>query len=304
MSKPPRSILSVLVGMLWATCGTAAHAAPVYRNDFEGTVGREWSSRRVETTPVGSRRFLGQFVNDTVTLNLDNLPRHTAVTVSFDVFVLQSWDGNHPTVGPDLWSVGVVGGPSLLRTTFSNSEPTQAFPDPYPGGEYPARTGASEIDTLGYPYIGDAVYHLTFSFPHTGRTVAFNFAGLGLEPLGNEGWGLDNVAVDVGTPREARLAVSPRSFNFGATRVGQVKTRTVRLRNRSRTPLSGNLGFLLPPFRVVNGTGAFTLPAKGTRDVDVEFAPTLSGPARDTLVFSSNDPGGASLRVPVKGRGR
>lgn len=298
-------MMKTLLGALLAVAvAPSVHADPVYRNDFEGPVGSEWSSRRVDATPVGSRRFLGQFGNDTVTLHLDNLPRHTAVTLSFDLFVLQSWDGNHATVGPDLWSVGVAGGPSLLRTTFSNSEPTQTFPDPYPGGDHPARTGAVEVDTLGYQYIGDSVYRFTFTFQHTGRSVALNFAGAGLEPGGNESWGLDNVAVDVGTTRGARLAVTPRSLRFGSTRAGQIKTRTVQLRNRGRTPISGNLGFLLPPFRVVSGTGSFTLPPKGRLAVEVEFAPTQAEGSADTLVFSSNDPGGVAVRVPVRGRGR
>jgi hypothetical protein len=284
--------------------GPAARADLVYRQDFEGSVGTEWSSRHVEVTPVGSRRFLGQFANHTVNLHLDNLPRHTWVTLSFDVFVLQSWDGNHPTVGPDVWSVGVDHGPTLLRTTFSNSEPNQAFPDPYPGGDHLARMGAAEVDTLGYQYIGDSVYHLSFTFQHTGHSVAFNFAGSGLEALGNETWGLDNVSVSAGITRNTHLVAAPQSLNFGTVHVGHTKTRKVRLRNRGRTPIAGNLGFLLSPFRVVNGTGAFVLPAKGSMDVEVELAPLQPGMALDTLVFSSNDPGGVSLRVPVKGRGR
>jgi len=299
-----RALRALFLAVLFSSCGTAARADLAYRHDFEGPVGPEWSSRHVDTTPAGGRHFLGQFGNDQVGLRLDNLPRHTWVTISFDLYVVQSWDGNHATVGPDVWSVGVDGAQTLLRTTFSNSEPRQAFPDPYPGGDYPARTGAAEIDTLGYPYIGDSVYRLTFTFPHTGHSVAFNFAGTGLEPLGNETWGLDNVAVELGTTRSNRLAVSPRSLNFGSVRVGQRKTRTVHLRNRSRTPLTGNLGFLLPPFRVVNGSGAFVLPGKGQMDVEVEFAPTEARAAADTLAFSSNDPGGKSLPIPVRGRGR
>jgi len=299
-----RTLPAIIAAILCVSLVTAARADLAYRNDFEGPVGAEWSSRRVEATPAGSRRFLGQFTNDVVNLRLDNLPRHTWVTLSFDLFVLQSWDGNHATVGPDLWSVGIDGGPTLLRTTFSNSEPSQAYPDPYPGGDHSSRTGAAEIDTLGYQYIGDSVYRLTFTFQHTGRSIAFNFAGSGLEPAGNESWGLDNVQVDAGTTRGTLLAASPRSHNFGSVRVGVEKTHTVRLRNRGRTPITGNVGFLLPPFRVMSGAGAFTLPAKGSLDVEVGFNPTQPGSARDTLVISSNDPGGASLRVPLRGRGR
>ena len=64
-----------------------AHALLVYSNDFEGGVGAEWSSAMTETTPVGSRGFLGQFDNATITLTLA-LPTHSGVTVSFDLLIL------------------------------------------------------------------------------------------------------------------------------------------------------------------------------------------------------------------------
>ena len=97
-----------------------AHAILVYSNDFEGGVGAEWSSAMTETTPVGSRGFLGRFDNATITLTLA-LPTHTGVTVSFDLFILQSWDGNDTEFGPDIWELMVDGGPTLVHTTFTNA---------------------------------------------------------------------------------------------------------------------------------------------------------------------------------------
>ncbi|MBI1923618.1 leucine-rich repeat domain-containing protein [Candidatus Poribacteria bacterium] len=145
-----------------------------------------------DTTPVGARRFLGQFGNGTVRLTLTNLPPHTSVTVSLDLFIIQSWDGNDTTYGPDIWELNVTDGPTLLHTTFSVGF-WQAYPDAYPGGDHPARTGAAENDTLGYT--GDSVYQLNFTFPHTASSLALNFSAFGLQSLGDESWGLDNVAV-------------------------------------------------------------------------------------------------------------
>jgi hypothetical protein len=125
--------------------------------------------------------------------------------VSFDLYVIQSWDGDGSAgSGPDVWRLRVLGGATLLQTTFSNYNGTngifipQHYPDAYPGTiTHPGRTGAVENDTLGYTNGGrqDAVYRLTFTFPHTQSNLALDFAGVGLQGLIDESWGLDNVQV-------------------------------------------------------------------------------------------------------------
>jgi len=177
----------------------------------------EWSNDTRDITPSG-RVFLGQFSNQTVSLNLADLPTHQTVTVSFDLFVLGSWDGNISInqggnqVGPDIFrlSYGSSGG-ELFRTTFSNWEPgsaseevRQAYPGTVPTGDFPGRTGAAENNTLGYTHSGypgniqDAVYHLSITFPHVDGTLQMNFGAEGLEEIANESWGIDNVQVRVG----------------------------------------------------------------------------------------------------------
>src|SRR6185437_12798477 len=104
-----------------------ADQTTVYKNDFSGraedgfaagTTG-QWSASPISATPNGRYgQFLGEFGNQTVSLNLANLPPHDQVTVSFLLFILRSWDGNESTWGPDIWSLDVSGGPTLLRTTF------------------------------------------------------------------------------------------------------------------------------------------------------------------------------------------
>src|SRR6185369_2864418 len=98
-------------------------------------------------TPIGARRFLGDFGNQAVLLNLSDLPEHKEITLSFDLFIIRSMDGNVYIVGPDLWSLGVVDGPTLIQTTFSNANiaawphlKTQAYPGEYPGDHYASQT--------------------------------------------------------------------------------------------------------------------------------------------------------------------
>jgi hypothetical protein len=101
----------------------------------------EWSNDTRELTPAGGRVFLGRFGNETVSLLLSGLPAHSEVTVSFDLFIIDTWDGNseEPGIGPDIWDLSVTGGPTLLHTTFSNFDPdqNQAYPDPFPGAIIP-----------------------------------------------------------------------------------------------------------------------------------------------------------------------
>jgi hypothetical protein len=179
--------------------GIPASGVTIYSTDFQSPVGPEWSSSARDTTPSG-RVFLGRFGNSTVQLALAGLAAHSDLTISFDLYVIGSWDGNSGgAIGPDYWSFGVNGVP-LLSTTFSLWwAPTQAYPDAAGVGDHPARTGAAEAsNSLGYPvneWFGDSVYHLTYTIPHTSNAVGFDFAGSNLQGLDDESWGLDNVEV-------------------------------------------------------------------------------------------------------------
>ncbi|RME67311.1 MAG: hypothetical protein D6781_13490 [Verrucomicrobia bacterium] len=198
----------------------------IYFNDFEGAVGAEWSHRTTDRTPVGARRFLGQFGNGSVTLTLHKR-RSGRVSVTFDLYLINSWDGNNPEHGPDLFEVTVAsnplpsppasvadfkallesgvfnsaawGNPFLLYTTFSNLEEkgfTQSYPSFFGEGDHPPGSGALEYDTLGYSYFGDSVYRLSFSFEHPAGDLILQFTALALQDMSDESWGLDNVRVE------------------------------------------------------------------------------------------------------------
>jgi subtilisin-like proprotein convertase family protein len=169
----------------------------VYGNDFETGVGPEWSVPLLSQTPSG-RKFLGEFNNVEVTLTVTNLVPHQQLDVSYDLFILKSWDGLSDP-GPDHWDFTFAGS-NVLHTTFSNFPDYpyfqhQSYPGQYPTGDFPGRTGASEINTLGYG--PDAVYHIQSRFPHQAAAVALSFAGSGLQDLSDESWGLDNVQLSV-----------------------------------------------------------------------------------------------------------
>ncbi len=190
-----------------------------YRQDFETLPGSEWCLQRQDVTPSG-RGFLGQFGNETTCLHFTNLPSHSWLKLSFDLYLIRSWNGNVELYGsdapdtstiPEIKFLGpnyVVGpdhfqllfeGHNLLNTTFSNyPDFTQAYPGSYPGGDYSPQTGATQINTLGFIHYDDpmdSVYHLTFIFQHSSPQIQLEFSAWGLQELANESWGLDNLQV-------------------------------------------------------------------------------------------------------------
>jgi hypothetical protein len=63
-----------------------------------------------------------------------------------------------------------------------------------------AFTGASEINVLGYEFLGilmDAVYHLYFLISHRADWLELDFSALGLQSLPDESWGVGNVEVRI-----------------------------------------------------------------------------------------------------------
>lgn len=105
----------------------------------------------------------------------------------------------------------------LLHTPFSSVPhifAPQAYPDWFPGNNFPGLTGATQEGTLGYPPVPgfdsqpDAVYRLTFTVPHDDGRLAFHFI-----KVMNKGPG---IATDV----QVLTGVSDQ-FNLTTVRCGQ-----------------------------------------------------------------------------------
>lgn len=182
--------LLLLVASAWAQ-------VPTYTNSFDEGAGPEWSHPATDRTPAAKDAFLGRFGNGPVTLALTK-KYPGVVTLRFDLYVIDSWDGNDGGYGPDHFDVRVLGDQVLLRTTFSNLEENgwnQSYPSEAGAGDNPAGTGAVAKDSLGYSYFGDSVYRLKYDFFREAGPFFVQFAGAGLQDLGDESWGLDNVEV-------------------------------------------------------------------------------------------------------------
>ncbi len=204
--KGTRLLLCVAALVLGVSLASAQGLVTVYENDFETPVGPEWSSYLRETTPWGLRTFLGRFSGEPVSLDLVSLPDHCTVTVSFELFIIDSWEGSVGYyAGADLWDLNAAT-PStacpvenLLHATFANCECRyQSYPNTYPDVHHPGYTGADEVDTLGYE--DDSVYYLSFTFYHDQPDLQLTFAGsANLQGRNDESWGIDNIVVQMDT---------------------------------------------------------------------------------------------------------
>jgi hypothetical protein len=98
-----------------------------------------------------------------VTLDLGGLPTHDSVEISYDLYIIDSWDGNSTQndYGPDYWTWW-AGGERQLRTTFVNANPPYNWQF-YPGEPF-TPSGIRLIDgwlSCGGPSIllrGDTVF--------------------------------------------------------------------------------------------------------------------------------------------------
>lgn len=182
--------------------------AVVYTSDFTGEVGAEWSHTKISKTPT-KRPYLGGFVEQPVTFAHTNLPKHKYVRVTFDLFLLRSWDGSSKPWGEKIFDIEVAGGPRLLHTTFGNcgffrDNNEQAFPDTFPCRPHPAWTGASEKQTLGVKqgwggpdrtFDVSSVYKMVLTFPHEGPGLSMTFKAT-MRKYKDKTWGLGNFKVE------------------------------------------------------------------------------------------------------------
>jgi uncharacterized protein (TIGR03437 family) len=196
------------------------------------------------TSPDGRQHFLGEFggpaivatppydpqhfvrVDETITLTLRDLKPHTFMTVAFDLYILKSWDGNNQTYGPDRWSLRVQGGLTLLDTTFSNNPKTGAdlSQQNYPVMNSPHQRGAASVNTLGYTFYGDSIYHVSFNFPHASDTLVLNFSSSLFEGKGtdDESWGLDNVRVSSNADAPMAASAAAPSVELASQALGSI----------------------------------------------------------------------------------
>ena len=170
-----------------------------------------YSLSSLATSPGSSKMaattFLGRLLNEELAISVP--AGKTSITLSFDLYIIGTWDGaGYQGFGGDWWQIEVSrnGGAreNVFHTSFSNqSTKPQHFPKQVTAGTSPADKGAFGTNLLGYPKAagkfdaGDAIYKLTYTIsnPGGGAVVFYLHSTTQLQDLNDESWGIDNVSV-------------------------------------------------------------------------------------------------------------
>ena len=170
-----------------------------------------WNTSILTTSPgtakMAPTSFLGRLINQGVSLSIP--AGKTSVTISFDLYIIGTWDGaGYQGFGGDWWQIEVsrngAARENVFHTSFSNQQTKpQHFPKQVTDGTSPAAKGALGTNLLGYPKatgrydVGDAIYRLsyTISNPGAGPLVVYFHTTTPMQDINDESWGLDNVSV-------------------------------------------------------------------------------------------------------------
>lgn len=216
----PRS--AVIAALLALGTVSVSQAAIIFSETFnDGTVDAAITgsaSLAVDTAGSGEQ-FLG--LNDgpnttepsnrglsdtTVTLSLSGLAAHTTATLNFDLYVINSMDGDEP------FSVSELSAGLLLAATCSNVYNNHRCSLTTPSASTRA---PNAINTFGFTPLNDGVtasdsiYSFSLTFAHSAPSLVATFSYSQLQSLADESWGLDNISVainsDVIPPPPARV---------------------------------------------------------------------------------------------------
>ncbi|MFZ4414481.1 MAG: LamG-like jellyroll fold domain-containing protein, partial [Bacteroidales bacterium] len=210
-----------------------------YFQDFENSIGSEWSDTN-RFTFNGSKN-LGPFIDSAIILNLNSLPAHDSVEVSFDLYIHDSWDGNIANngsdIGPDIFMFK-INNDSLLYASFTN---ISGFPQSYPSNystpivNNPRFTGCYLSNLPGLaPGNITSLYKLSYLISNNSNNLNLQFIDKTINIASNhlldESWSIDSVKVKLlnvnNTPQylwstgatTASITVSPnQSTNYSVT---------------------------------------------------------------------------------------
>ncbi len=182
---------------------TVFNGSGIYENKAQP--GPEWSLVAGETeeiglgvTPVGSRPFIGPFHADRLQLNVGEVPEHTGVRVSLELFLIGGWQGTGPSDPEewDLWGMGPAGGDMFVTSFNTVTAGEQAYPGRHPFSRNFRGSGSSSYGKLGYSW--SSVYRVEREFDHTDRSLILEFFGTDeTRPFQPTEWGISEIHVSL-----------------------------------------------------------------------------------------------------------
>jgi PKD repeat protein len=184
----------------------AAVFTTAYSNNFSSSIGNAWTFPDIIPANVPSIQnydggsVLGYLSNQQAKLNLTSLPSHDSITVDFDLYIHDTWDGNSTVSGPDMFRV-ILDNDTALNTTFSNetwNSTTQSYPNNFSASNASFTGSLTRTLPTACNFGGgslSAKYHITKKIAHSATTLEMILEAAGLENVCNESWSIDNVTV-------------------------------------------------------------------------------------------------------------
>jgi hypothetical protein len=211
-----KKLLLAIMLLFSAACKTnVSKQTVVYTNDFESKdltgIANGFTDTFNNTTVLGRYNSNDDDDKGYFRLTLNALPKHDLVTVSFDLYIHDSWDGNNAAPdGPDLWQM-LVDGNTYVSATFSNSACSagnlcapQSYPLDYPNNYNNPKTGAYRKDLPGVCHLagpnGTTQYKITKTFKHSDGSLVLECSDKLVQSNTedkkcDESWSVDNIKV-------------------------------------------------------------------------------------------------------------
>ena len=211
-----------LVAMI-ALTGGAAQALPVtaYQNNFSANTNGFAGGSLSNTNAIDGTdltQFNGRFsLNSSTTMTIAGLPAHTMLSLKFDLYLFDTWDGENLTWGKDYFSLA---GDVTFSETFTNHQAAQSY-----SGTPTQTYGAGVTQTQVYRMLGPITDMSEFLIAHSSDTFTVTFGGPTTQT--DESWGIDNVIVTIDSyngvpvPEPATLTI----FGLGLAGLGYMRRR-------------------------------------------------------------------------------
>ena len=106
-----------------------------------------------------------------------------------------------------------------------------------------------------------------------------------------------------------QLVFAPKSWDFGAVKLGMSATKKFNIANGSQTQaLQVDVlpGTPNPPYSLLSGGGMVTIGPGQAEQIVVQFKPTVvtATPIAGSVPITSSDPKNPSASIPLSGRGK
>ena len=178
---------------------TVGDSMLVYMTDFNSAIGAEWSNTTSQV--FNGSGVLGPLGNTSLDLLLTNLPIGDSITVEFDLYIHDSWDG-----AGDTWSFGLNQNNTWsgqFSTNFNNhSGGNQAYPGSV-GSTNPSKSGALSTTLARRCFAGTYVqtthYRIRKKFLSNQQVGAVRFISNTDSDVCDESWSLENLKIWTGS---------------------------------------------------------------------------------------------------------